>query len=224
MLIFSAVCSLFVRKDSPDPRRFGFYRRLLTALSRLIFFLGRVKVEFRGGELLPAGGCMLAQNHLSSFDPIALYTLLGDRPLSFVSKRENTEIPVFGRLMLGAGVMPLDRDNDRQGILVMKEAAARIGNGHRVCIYPEGTRSLTGELGPFRNGCFKAALWAKAPMAVITVRYSGPVKENLFRRETRVTVTVRRVFAYEELEKLRTDEIGALVREEMLKNDRPDPV
>lgn len=214
MLLFLAACSLFV-KDPPREKRFPFYRRLLAETARLVFRLGRVSLVTEGLEKLPAGGCMIAQNHLASFDPFALYIALSDAPLAFVSKQENLALPLAGRLMAGAGVIGLDRADNRQGALVIRKAAERIQGGQYLCIYPEGTRSKTGALGPFRNGCFKAALWAKAPLAVVTAAGTDKIRKNFFIRKTVVTLSVKRVFSYEEIASLTTDRIGALVREEM---------
>lgn len=213
-LVLLAAAAL-VKKENPDEKRFPFYRRLMAELSVAALKLGRVSVSASGLELLPEGGCMLAQNHLSGFDPVVLYALLKGLPLGFVSKKENLRLPVAGRLMAGAGVLSLDRDDARQGAVVIANAARRIQSGDLMCIYPEGTRSKTGALGPFHNGCFKAALKAHAPLAVVTVHGTENIKTNFLRRRTDVTVTVKHVFPEEELEKMDTFGIGEAVRREM---------
>ena len=216
LLLFILVAVLFVDKEKPNERAYGFYLWLLTETSALLLKLGRAKVTFRGAEKLPKGRCLIVQNHLSDFDPIALYVALRGKPLFFVSKKENLAIPVGGRLMAGAGVLGLDRENNRQGILVMRKAAQLLTAGHYVCVYPEGTRSKTGRLGPFRDGCFKAAQWGGAPIAVVTVSGSAEAAKKLFRHRSEIVFRVVRVFENTEIAELHTDAISAEVRACML--------
>lgn len=217
-LLVLLIACLFVNKEKPAERAFGFYRRLLTLSCELVLKLGRVNVKVEGGEKLPAGRCLFVQNHVSAFDPVALYPAFSERQLFFVSKKENLEIPVGGRLMAGAGVLGLDRENNRQGVLVMRRAAQLMEGGGTVVIYPEGTRSKTGELGPFRDGCFKAAQWGGAPVAVVTVHGSGEASRSLFKKKNTIVFRVLRVFEAAGIAEKRTDEISAMVREIMEKD------
>ena len=156
---------------------------------------------------------MLVGNHRSDFDPITAMYALRKRGLTFVTKKENLDIPVGGRLIAGAGCLSLDRTDDRQGLLVIRQVVRRIQAGEAMGIYPEGTRSKTGELLPFRVGCFKAAQWAKCPLVVLKTRGTENIGKNFFIRRTPVTLTVAAVFPYEQIRDLDTTEIGELVRE-----------
>ena len=162
-----AAASLFVNKKDPNPKRFAFYRKLLVTSIGPLLQLGAIQVKLVGEEKLPEGGFLLVGNHRSDFDPItAMYALRG-RGVTFVTKKENLDIPVGGRLIAGAGCISLDRADDRQGLVVIRQVVRRIQAGEAIGIYPEGTRSKTGELLPFRVGCFTAALWAKCPLVVL---------------------------------------------------------
>ena len=207
-----AAASLFVNKKDPDPKGFGFYRKLLTVSIGPLLQLGAVQVKLVGEEKLPEGGFLLVGNHRSDFDPItAMYALRG-RGVTFVTKKENLDIPVGGRLIAGAGCISLDRADDRQGLVVIRQVVRRIQAGEAMGIYPEGTRSKTGELLPFRVGCFKAAQWAKCPLVVLKTRGTENIGKNFFIRRTPVTLTVAAVFPYEQIRDLDTTEIGELVR------------
>ena len=208
-----AAASLFVNKKDPNPKRFAFYRKLLVTSIGPLLQLGAVQVKLVGEERLPEGGFLLVGNHRSDFDPITAMYALRKRGLTFVTKKENLDIPVGGRLIAGAGCLSLDRTDDKQGLLVIRQVVRRIQAGEAMGIYPEGTRSKTGELLPFRVGCFKAAQWAKCPLVVLKTRGTENIGKNFFLRRTPVTLTVAAVFPYEQIRDLDTTEIGELVRE-----------
>lgn len=206
------ISSLFVNKKDPNPKLFPFYRKLLTLSIGPLLQVGRVRVELLGAEKLPAGGFLLVGNHRSDFDPITAMWALRKWGLTFVTKKENVDIPVGGRLIVGSGCLSLDRSDDRQGLMVIRQAVRRIRAGEVIGIYPEGTRSKTGELLPFRVGCFKAAQWAKCPLAVLKVENSELVGKNFLRRKTIVRLSVKAVLPYDEIADLDTAEIGERVR------------
>ncbi len=211
-----AAASLFVDKKDPDPRCFSFYRKLLVGSIPLLLGIGRVRVDLIGAEKLPQGGFLLVGNHRSDFDPITAMWALRKWGLTFVTKKENVDIPVGGRLIVGSGCLSLDRSDDKQGLLVIRQAVRRIRNGDVIGIYPEGTRSKTGELLPFRVGCFKAAQWAKCPLAVLKVEDSERVGKNFLRRKTAVRLIVKAVLPYDEIADMDTKDIGDRVRNILL--------
>ena len=207
-----ALASLFVNKKDPDPKRFPFYRKLIILSVGPMLQAGRVRVELVGAEKLPAGGFLLVGNHRSDFDPITAMWALRKWGLTFVTKKENVDIPVGGRIIVGSGCLSLDRSDDKQGLMVIRQAVRRIRAGDAIGIYPEGTRSKTGELLPFRVGCFKAAQWAKCPLVVLKVENSELVEKNFLRRKTTVRLTVKAVLPYDEIADMDTAEIGNRVR------------
>ena len=180
------LASLFVNKKDPDPKRFPFYRKLIILSVDPLLQAGRIQVELIGAEKLPEGGFLLVGNHRSDFDPITAMWALRKWGLTFVTKKENVDIPVGGRIIVGSGCLSLDRSDDKQGLMVIRQVVRRIRAGDVIGIYPEGTRSKNGELLPFRVGCFKAAQWAKCPLVVLKVENSELVEKNFLRRKTTV--------------------------------------
>ena len=211
-----ALASLFVNKKDPDPKRFPFYRKLIILSVGPMLQAGRVRVELVGAEKLPASGFLLVGNHRSDFDPVTAMWALRKWGLTFVTKKENVDIPVGGRIIVGSGCLSLDRSDDKQGLMVIRQAVRRIRAGDAIGIYPEGTRSKTGELLPFRVGCFKAAQWAKCPLVVLKVENSELVEKNFLRRRTTVRLTVKAVLPYDEIADMDTAEIGERVRNILL--------
>ena len=211
-----ALASLFVDKKNPNPKFFPFYRKLIILSVGPMLQAGRVRVELVGAEKLPASGFLLVGNHRSDFDPITAMWALRKRGLTFVTKKENVDIPVGGRIIVGSGCLSLDRSDDKQGLMVIRQAVRRIRAGDAIGIYPEGTRSKTGELLPFRVGCFKAAQWAKCPLVVLKVENSELVEKNFLRRKTTVRLTVKAVLPYDEIADVDTAKVGERVRNILL--------
>ena len=110
----------------------------------------------------------------------------------------------------------LETETGEQGLLVIRKAVHRIKAGEAIGIYPEGTRSKTGALLPFRVGCFKAAQWAKCPLVVLKTENSELVEKNFLRRKTNVRLTVKAVLPYDEIADMSTVQIGEKVRNILL--------
>lgn len=214
---FLGIMSLCVNRKSPDSRSFGFYRRMATLSVEAVLLLCGVRVNVSGEELVPKkGGFLLVSNHRSGFDPLLTLVALQERELAFISKKENMDIPIGGALMLGMGTLPLDRENKRQSVVTMQQAARRMASGSGIGVYPEGTRSRNGLLGSFKNGAFKCALWAKVPIVVMTVEGSESLIKHLIKRKKPVELKFLKLIPYEELEKTDTYTIAQQVRSIML--------
>jgi len=91
-----------------------------------------------------------ASNHSSMFDIWALSLVLPGST-RFVAKHELTRVPVMGPAMLRAGHVTIDRFNRKRAFEAYDRAAATIRGGISTIVFPEGTRSRSGELLPFKN-------------------------------------------------------------------------
>ncbi|MGH7538613.1 MAG: lysophospholipid acyltransferase family protein [Gemmatimonadales bacterium] len=126
-------------------------------------------VRVDGLAHVPAGPVVYASNHSSMFDIWALAAALPGS-IRFVAKQELTRIPLLGRAMLAAGHVAIDRTN-RRGAIEAYANAARIirERGISAVVFPEGTRSRTGELLPFKNAPFGLAIAAQVPLVPVYV-------------------------------------------------------
>jgi len=134
-----------------------------------ILFVARVKVEIVGLENLSSDTpCILMPNHQSNFD---IPVLLGRLPTQFrwLAKAELFKIPIFGRGMLGCGYISIDRSDRKAAFESLRDAAGKIRDGASVLIFPEGTRSRDGEIGPFKKGGFVLTVDAGVPIVPIIV-------------------------------------------------------
>jgi 1-acyl-sn-glycerol-3-phosphate acyltransferase len=122
------------------------------------------RVRVVGKERLPAGVPLVyASNHQSWFDIFALVATIPGQ-MRFVAKQELASVPVLGKAMRSAGHIYINRQNRQQAFSAYEEAAAAIRAGLSAVVFPEGTRSRTGELLPFKKGPFVLAIAAQVPL------------------------------------------------------------
>jgi 1-acyl-sn-glycerol-3-phosphate acyltransferase len=136
---------------------------------RWIFWTCGVRVEVQGLENVdPARPCVFMSNHQSVMDTAALVLTL---PVSwrFVAKRELTWIPLFGWAMKLGGHVIVDRAHHQRAVASLHRAAEQVRRGTNVVIFPEGTRSASGEMRAFKSGGFHLAIEAQVPILPVTV-------------------------------------------------------
>ena len=137
--------------------------------SRILLFLSGVTVDIKGTEnLLQDGPQILASNHQGAFDILALQAFI---PMQFrwVAKKSLFKIPIVGWSMSLAGYIGIERERASSAYKSIEAAAERIKNGTSVLIFPEGTRSATGELLPFKRGGFLLAVKSGVPVIPISI-------------------------------------------------------
>lgn len=136
---------------------------------RWIFWSCGIRVEAEGLENVdPRRAHVFMSNHQSVMDVGALVLTL---PVSwrFVAKRELTWIPLFGWAIRLGGHVVIDRGRNERAVASLHRAAARVREGVNVIIFPEGTRSETGDMRPFKSGGFHLALEAGVPILPVTI-------------------------------------------------------
>ena len=150
----------------------GVYDWSSTDWSRDILSAAGTPVVASGLEHIPRDQpIMYASNHSSMFDVWALFATLPGS-VRFVAKRELFRIPILGRAMLAVGHVPIDRAARKSAFEAYDEAARMIRGGTSVLVFPEGTRSPTGELLPFKNAPFGLAIAAQVPIVPVYVHHT----------------------------------------------------
>ena len=136
------------------------------------------RVIVKGAENLPREeNFVYVGNHQSIFDVIVLLSN-SLRPTVFVAKAELKKWPVFGRWMEHMGCIFLHREDPREAITVINEAARRVREeGMDAAIYPEGTRSRSHTIGEFQKGSFKLPQRAQCRFVPVMIDNSFAVFE-----------------------------------------------
>lgn len=125
-------------------------RRLLKAAGAEVTVFGEQNLP---SDTLPA---VYVANHQGYFDiPMVLGYLGGAKAL--VAKKEIKKIPLIRSWMEELGCVFIDRENPRASMAALNEAAALVAAGYPVVVFPEGTRSKTGEMADFKAGAFRIA-------------------------------------------------------------------
>src|SRR5215204_2846626 len=139
---------------------------------RLGLWLSGIKVVVIHGEnVLRDRAAVYAVNHASNVEPPILYAVLsGLFPrLRILYKAELRKLPILVRAFDLAGFVPLERGTREPSLHAIERAAAALREGNSFLNFPEGTRSRTGELLPFKKGGFIMALKGRAPIVPVAI-------------------------------------------------------
>jgi 1-acyl-sn-glycerol-3-phosphate acyltransferase len=130
--------------------------------------LSGIRARTVGREQLEDGRAYLfMSNHASNLDPPVITSLLGRR-IAIIAKKELFKIPLFGRAMRDASFVAVNRASPRSAVESVNNAAHVLQSGLGMLVFPEGTRSPSGRLLPFKKGPFQLAMEAGVPVVPIT--------------------------------------------------------
>lgn len=215
-----AVCQ-FIDTDKPQEEDSPFYRTLAYFyIDALISYL-QVRIHTEGLEKCPRDGrFLLVCNHNFAADPGILLHCFPESQLAFISKNENRNLFVVGKIMHAMLCQCIDRENDRAAlktilecIRILKEDKASIG------VFPEGGTNHDNRLHPFRPGVFKIAEKCKVPIVVCTLQGTREILKNGLRlKHTDVRLHLVAVIRPQDYAGKKTVEISDMVFE-MMKND-----
>jgi 1-acyl-sn-glycerol-3-phosphate acyltransferase len=160
------------------------------------FMNSYVRVRVYGFQNIPATGAfILAPNHSSHLDSPSVLTAIGGRRRVWVAGAEDyffgTRLKrlIFGRLL---DTIPFDRTAD--GILGLRRCGGALALGDGLLIFPEGTRSTTGQMQPFKIGVAVLAVERNVPIIPVYIdgTYALLSKGRRFIKPGRLTVTFGR--------------------------------
>jgi 1-acyl-sn-glycerol-3-phosphate acyltransferase len=150
-----------------------------------------VKTRVSGRENIPRDRAVVfCANHQSNIDPPVLFSALHPR-LHVLFKAELTRLPLLGKAFQVGGFVPIDRGSREHSIDAIERAARSLQKGNSFLTFPEGTRSKTGALLPFKRGPFLMALKAQVPIVPVAVQGGTASMRKGSRIVRPTTVTVR---------------------------------
>jgi len=137
---------------------------------RLALFTTGITFRVNGREHIPLDrAAVYCSNHQSNVDPPILFDALHPR-MHILYKHEIDQIPILARAFRLGGFIPVDRRNREASLRSIENGASSIRSGNSFLIFPEGTRSRSDELLPFKKGGIHMAILAQAPIVPVAIR------------------------------------------------------
>ena len=145
----------------------GRFLRFLAVFIAHTFPFWKLKVE--GSWPAGKGPCVVVSNHQSMLDIFLISHL--PREMKWIAKESLFQIPWVGWMFRFSGDIPVKRGDAQSAQVVMARARWYLDHGMNVMIFPEGTRTRTGKLLPFKSGAFRLAI--EAGVSVLPLAVSG---------------------------------------------------
>lgn len=179
---------------------------------------GNINLEVYGTENIPdENGFLLYANHQGLFDIIAI-TAAMEKPWAAVLKKELYTIPFMKQVVDCTKSFPMDREDLRQSMQVIKNVIKEVEGGRNYLIFPEGTRSKNGnQMLEFHGGSFKCATKAKCPILPIALIDSYKVLDQKGSKPVTVQIHFLEPIPYEEYKELNTVELAEMVHSKIEK-------
>lgn len=174
---------------------------------------GDISVEISGQENIPEkGGFIFYPNHQGLFDAVAIGGGI-NRLVSPVIKKELMDYPLLKQLFACVEALPMDREDLRQSMHVLKEVQKRVEAGKVCLIFPEGTRSKQGNhLLDFKPGCFKPALKARCPIVPVALVDSFKPFDSEIEGPVTVYLHILKPLLWNDYRGMKTTEIAEMAK------------
>lgn len=187
--------------------------KMLKVLHLTVILKNPHQINFKDGRRY-----LLMSNHTSLFDIPITYAVLHET-IRMVAKIELTRIPIFGRALKMGEVPIVDRYNRKAAIESLNETQKLLNSGVIIWIAPEGTRSKTGKLLPFKKGGFIMGIQAQAFIVPIVIEGAHKILPKhtwQFNTHGQVTVNLCRPIDASQYTLENKQELIDAVRAEML--------
>ena len=193
---------------------------------KVILKISGVEVTVIGEDRVPNEPVLYVGNHRSYFDILLTYSRCPIRT-GYVAKKEMERYPLLSNWMRNLYCLFLDREDIKQGLKTILQAADYVKSGISVCIFPEGTRNKNADetdMLPFHDGSFKIATRAKSPIIPVAISNSANIWEANFPKmsPTHVVIEYSKPIIPSELDRDTQRHLGAytqsIIKEMLIKN------
>ena len=217
LLISCAVVDVKKPQEHDSP----YYRKVMEIVIEALVSVVRVRIRTTGLENTPRDGrFLLVCNHQSIADPAILLHCFRRSQLAFISKQENENMFIVGKVMHKTMSQLINRENDREALKTILKCIQLIKDDEvSIGVFPEGGIKEEGKLAHFRSGVFKIAQKAEVPIVVCTLKNSADVLPNFFKlKPTDVQMDLLGVIPAEELKGRTAVDVGEQVYGMMIAN------
>ena len=159
--VFTIICFPWKNGKAPRAVQVFWSRSVIRLLLLPIKVTGRENVD-------PKQSYVFVANHQSFLDVFAVYGWLPNN-FKWLMKKEIRRVPFVGTACAVAGHIFVDRSNPRAALQSMEKVKKEVVDGISTVIFPEGTRTKTGEIGRFKQGAFKISMDMELPVVPITL-------------------------------------------------------
>ena len=178
-------------------------RFLINLLTPFVWWFCRMafKIQFHGVDNIPReGACIITPNHITYADPIWI-TIPMPRRIYYMAWHKPFGIPVLGLLMRMFGAFPVNLDVAADAS-AQREAIELLRKGRALVMFPEGGRTKSGKLMPFKMGAFRLALSNGIPIVPVTIKGAETIWPvgRMFPRPGKLTITYHPPIRVEQIE------------------------
>jgi 1-acyl-sn-glycerol-3-phosphate acyltransferase len=162
--------------------------------SKLTCWLALCPVTVRGRENIdPNTSYIFVANHQGAFDIFLIYGFMGHN-FKWMLRKGIQKIPFIGRACTSAGHIWVDERGSKGMMQTIRQALNTLRGGMSLVIFPEGTRTKTGHLNPFKKGAYQLAGMMKLPMVPMTIEgpYQVLQKGSILIHPHRLTLTIHK--------------------------------
>jgi 1-acyl-sn-glycerol-3-phosphate acyltransferase len=203
--------------DYPETERWAHIQYIL----KRAVIGGNVDLVVTGLENVPRDqSFMMYANHQGLFDCVAIASTC-PVPLGAVLKKELYDIPFLHQIAVCTGSFAMDREDVRQSLTVIQNVTEEVKNGRSYLIFPEGTRSKTGnDMLEFHGGSFRCATKSKCTVLPVALVDSFKVLDQKGSKPVSMQLHYLKPIPYEEYRDLKPAELAALVKERIAEKIR----
>jgi 1-acyl-sn-glycerol-3-phosphate acyltransferase len=172
----------------------------------------RVKLIIKGKENLPKDqNFVVYSNHIEYNDPLIIKSVYKNTALAFIAKKPLFDYPLIRDVLESSGCIPIGPLADRSSLESILQAIKQVKDGQAMAMFPEGKRSYSNEMNPFKPGAFKVASKAKADISLVTLYDFHKMNVHPIRiKKVKVYLSILPLIKYEDYKDMDTVKISQM--------------